>query len=148
MTSVYLSCSDAITTELNKQYTQAHSVEPPKSLFRVAPLSCMLSTKEQQDAHELMQLIMNILDDEHSPHVSSGLKGLSTRKAPKPPSTFFRSHPLPILTKQPLPTFVNRSKGEVELVKLNAYQENPFYGLMATTKKCTSCGSEVLLTLL
>lgn len=119
-------------------------MEPPKSLFRVTPLSCMLSTKEQQDAHELMQLIMNILDDEHSPHVSSGLKGLSTRKIlPKPPTTYHRSHPLPILTKQPLPTFVNRTKGDLELVKMNAYQENPFYGLMATTKKCTSCGSEV-----
>lgn len=131
--------------ELNKQYTQSHSVEPPKSLFRVTPLSCMLSTKEQQDAHELMQLIMNILDDEHSPHVSSGLKGLSTKKAlPKPPTTYHRSFPLPILTKQPLPTFVNRTKGDLELVKMNAYQENPFYGLMATTKKCTSCGSESL----
>eukprot|EP00026_Physarum_polycephalum_P004517 Phypoly_transcript_04538.p1 GENE.Phypoly_transcript_04538~~Phypoly_transcript_04538.p1 ORF type:complete len:602 (-),score=82.40 Phypoly_transcript_04538:276-2081(-) len=131
--------------ELNNQHAQVHAVEPPRSLLKVPPISAMLNTKEQQDAHELMQLIMNILDDEHSPHVSSGLKSLSTPKTPPKPLSILRSNPITSPFKQSFPpTFVNRAKGEVELVKLRAHQENPFSGLMATTKKCTSCGSESL----
>lgn len=130
--------------ELNKDYIQAHSIEPPKGLQKVAPISAMLSTKEQQDAHELMQLIMNILDDEHAPHVSSGLKNLSAKHLPKQPLKpvlpFLRSYPH--TKKDNFPTFVNRAKGDVEFVKLDTHQDNPFYGLMATTKKCTSCGRE------
>jgi hypothetical protein len=132
-----------IGSELNNQHVHA-AVEPPRSLLRVAPISSMLNTKEQQDAHELMQLIMNILDDEHSPHNSSGLKSLSTPKNPPRPLSILRPNPLISPIKQSFPTFVNRAKGEVELVKLRAHQENPFFGLMATTKKCTSCGSEVM----
>lgn len=103
----------------------------------------MLNTKEQQDAHELMQLIMNILDDEHAPHVSSGLKNLSVKRQPAKPPVLPFLRPQPSHKKESLPTFVNRTKGDIELVKLNTHQDNPFYGLMATTKKCTSCGREV-----